>query len=76
MEAVIKRILPKKSTGPEELMPIPLKLFHKTKPERTWPNLFYKAIVGYPDTQTTQRLNKEGELQKLQFLLCKPTVPQ
>ena len=72
IEAVIKKISPPNSPGPdgftgefyqtfrEELMPILLKLFQKLSEEETLPNSFYEAtitLIPKPDEDNTQKEN-------------------
>jgi hypothetical protein len=72
IEAEIKRLLKKKSPGPdgfsddfyqtfkEELMPTLLKLFHEIEREGILPNSFYEAsitLIPKPDKDTSKKKN-------------------
>jgi hypothetical protein len=72
IEAPIKTLPKKKSSGPdefsaefyqtfkEELIPTLLKLFHKTEREGTLPNLFYEAsiiLIPKPDKYMSKKEN-------------------
>jgi hypothetical protein len=72
IEAAIKNLPKKKSPGPdefspefyqifkEELIPIPLKLFHEIEREGTLPNSFYETsiiLLPKPDKDTSKKVN-------------------